>query len=90
LSNIGGHDIILHFVCSIKMADDELGIRECLKVVGPSSVAELYPRNEGFMLGLIVRCFEHDLEGMVITRSDGVLNDKAGFTAIFSGRAVRV
>jgi len=80
--DVRGHDVILRFVHSIKLADDELRIRESLYVVGPNSVAELYPRNEGFILGLVVRCFEHELKGVLILHTGGALNDKAGSTAV--------
>jgi len=45
--NVRNHDLVLRLIGSIKLADDELGIRKGLDVFGSCSVAELYPRDEG-------------------------------------------
>ena len=88
--DVGGHNFILCFIVSVELTNDELRVKKHLDVIGPCSVTELYSRNEGFIFRLVVRCLEHELEGMLVTRSRWAFHNETGPTTLLGGGAVDI
>ena len=82
--NIRGHDLVIYFMGPVKLADNELGVREGLDMVSSRSVAELCPCDKGFVFGLIVGRFQQEFKGMLISCSSGTFYDETGSTVILN------
>ena len=61
-----------------------------MDVVGTRGVAELYPLDEGFILGLVVGCLEHELDAVFIPYPSGTFNNETSSIAAFSGQTIYI
>ena len=53
-------------------------------MVNSHGVAGLYPCYKGFVFGLVVGCFEHEFEGVLIPCSSGTFYDETSSSTILS------